>query len=238
MMEEDKLCSPKTFSAATSPIKDTLQLRYDSRELGKKLVSRDVQTDKYSAGGIFHSSSSSEKVQQAFFVEDAKLLIHQFVLSDRDRSNNGQYLNVLFGFKYFCELTNIFWFSVQVFGGKSGSRESNATKSTWGQITETVKEKLETVGRRGRRYSKEQGERWAPCGSGDSDHFLLQHLLLTGREMRGLRVDTTACLVWPSPASLTTNFSPTNKHSTRPRKRRWPWKPSTPSSTASTQTPC
>merc|ERR1719336_1252586 len=107
MMEDEKLCSPKTFSAATSPIKDTLQLRYDSRELGKKLVSRDVQTDKYSAGGIFHSSSSSEKV----------------------------------------------------FGGKSGSRESNATKSTWGQITETVKEKLETVGRRGRRYSKEQGER-------------------------------------------------------------------------------
>ena len=182
MMEEDKLCSPKTFSAATSPIKDTLQLRYDSRELGKKLVSRDVQTDKYSAGGIFHSSSSSEKVQQAFFVEDAKLLIHQFFLSNRDRSNNGQYLNVLFGFKYFCELTNIFWFSVQVFGGKSGSRESNATKSTWGQITETVKEKLETVGRRGRRYSKEQGERWAPCGSGDSDHFLLQHLFIINRE--------------------------------------------------------
>merc|ERR1719150_270933 len=107
MMEDDKATSSKTFSAATSPIKDTLQLRYDSRELGKKLVSRDVQTDKYSAGGIFHSSSSSEKV----------------------------------------------------FGGKSGSRESNATKSTWGQITETVKEKLETVGRRGRRYSKEQGER-------------------------------------------------------------------------------
>ena len=147
-------------------------------------------------------------VQQAFFVEDAKL---QWA---------------------------IFKCSVQVFGGKSGSRESNATKSTWGQITETVKEKLETVGRRGRRYSKEQGERWALCGSGDSDHFLLQHLLLTGREMRGLRVDTTACLVWLSPASLTTNFSPTNKHSTRPRKRRWPWKPSTPSSTASTQTPC
>ena len=37
---------------------------------------------------------------------------------------------------------------------KPGSRES---KSPWGQFTETVKEKLETV--RGRRYSKEQGER-------------------------------------------------------------------------------
>ena len=103
MMEEDKLCSPKTFSAATSPIKDTLQLRYDSRELGKKLVSRDVQTDKYSAGGIFHSSSSSEKVQQAFFVEDAKLLIHQFVLSKRDRSNNRKRLNVLFR----CSVANL-----------------------------------------------------------------------------------------------------------------------------------
>ena len=37
---------------------------------------------------------------------------------------------------------------------KTGSRES---KSPWGQFTETVKEKLDTV--RGRRYSKEQGER-------------------------------------------------------------------------------
>ena len=37
---------------------------------------------------------------------------------------------------------------------KISSRES---KSPWGQFTETVKEKLDTV--RGRRYSKEQGER-------------------------------------------------------------------------------
>ena len=58
MMEDDKLGSPKTFSAATSPIKDTLHLR----ELGKKLVSKDVQTEKYSSSGIFHRSSSSEKV--------------------------------------------------------------------------------------------------------------------------------------------------------------------------------
>ena len=57
MMEEDKL------SAATSPVKETA--RSGSRELwAKKLISRDVQTDKYSsAGGIFHSSSSSEKVK-------------------------------------------------------------------------------------------------------------------------------------------------------------------------------
>ena len=38
--------------------------------------------------------------------------------------------------------------------GKGGSRES---KSPWGQFTDTVKEKFETV--RGRRNSKEQGER-------------------------------------------------------------------------------
>jgi len=99
MMEDDKLCSPKTFSAATSPIKETI--RHGSRELVKKLISRDVQTEKYAGG--FNSSSSSEKVY-----------------------------NVT----------------------KAGSRES---KSPWGQFTETVKEKLETV--RGRRYSKEQGER-------------------------------------------------------------------------------
>lgn len=99
MMEDDKLCSPKTFSAATSPIKETI--RHGSRELVKKLISRDVQTEKYAGG--FNSSSSSEKV---------------------------------------CNVT------------KAGSRES---KSPWGQFTETVKEKLETV--RGRRYSKEQGER-------------------------------------------------------------------------------
>lgn len=61
MMEDDKLGSPKTFSAATSPIKDTLHLR----ELGKKLVSKDVQTEKYSSSGIFHRSSSSEKVSKA-----------------------------------------------------------------------------------------------------------------------------------------------------------------------------
>ena len=43
--------------------------------------------------------------------------------------------------------------------GKSGSRDSNS-RSTWGAITETFKEKLETVTRpRGRRYSKEQAER-------------------------------------------------------------------------------
>ena len=64
MMEDEKLCSPKTFSAATSPIKDSVQMRYGSRELGlvKKLVNRDVQTEKYQSSGIFHSSSSSEKV--------------------------------------------------------------------------------------------------------------------------------------------------------------------------------
>ena len=57
MMEEEKL------SATTSPVKETV--RSGSRELwAKKLVSRDMQTDKYSsAGGIFHSSSSSEKVK-------------------------------------------------------------------------------------------------------------------------------------------------------------------------------
>ena len=58
MMEDDKLCSPKTFSAATSPIKETI--RHGSRELVKKLISRDVQTEKYAGG--FNSSSSSEKV--------------------------------------------------------------------------------------------------------------------------------------------------------------------------------
>lgn len=64
-MEDEKLCSPKTFSAATSPIKDSHPMRYGSRELGlmKKLVNRDVQTEKYQTSGIFHSSSSSEKVQ-------------------------------------------------------------------------------------------------------------------------------------------------------------------------------
>ena len=65
MMEEEKLCSPKTFSAATSPIKDSYQLRYSSREISKKLVNRDVQTDKYktgTAGHALHSSTSSEKV--------------------------------------------------------------------------------------------------------------------------------------------------------------------------------
>ena len=63
--EEDKLCSPKTYSAATSPIKDPFSLRYGSREMAKKLVNRDVQTEKYGGhhgGGLFHSSSSSEKV--------------------------------------------------------------------------------------------------------------------------------------------------------------------------------
>ena len=46
-----------------------------------------------------------------------------------------------------------------MFGSKSGSRDNNS-KSTWGAITETFKEKLETVTRpRGRRYSKEQSER-------------------------------------------------------------------------------
>ena len=58
MMEEEKI------SATTSPVKETA--RSGSRELwaAKKLISRDVQTDKYSsAGGIFHSSSSSEKVK-------------------------------------------------------------------------------------------------------------------------------------------------------------------------------
>ena len=59
MMEDDKLCSPKTFSAATSPIKETI--RHGSRELVKKLISRDVQTEKYAGG--FNSSSSSEKVK-------------------------------------------------------------------------------------------------------------------------------------------------------------------------------
>lgn len=113
MMEEDKLCSPKTFSAATSPIKDQgVRSRQDSCELGRRLVSRDVQTEKFSSGsgaaGIFHSSSSSEKV----------------------------------------------------FGGKSGSREDRSKGGWVGQITETVREKLETVGvRRGRRYSKEQETR-------------------------------------------------------------------------------
>ena len=60
MMEEEKL------SAATSPVKETA--RSGSRELWtKKLISRDVQTDKYSsAAGIFHSSSSSEKVKIQF----------------------------------------------------------------------------------------------------------------------------------------------------------------------------
>ena len=57
MMEEDKLTSPKTFSAATSPIKDSI--KHGSRELAKKLISRDVQTEKYAG---FNSSSSSEKV--------------------------------------------------------------------------------------------------------------------------------------------------------------------------------
>ena len=59
MMEEDKLSSPKTYSAATSPIKDALQLR----EMRGRLVSKDVQTEKYSGSGIFHHSSSSEKVR-------------------------------------------------------------------------------------------------------------------------------------------------------------------------------
>lgn len=59
MMEDDKLSSPKTFSAATSPIKDTI--RHGSRELAKKLISRDVQTEKYAG---FNSSSSSEKVNK------------------------------------------------------------------------------------------------------------------------------------------------------------------------------
>ena len=64
MMEDDKLGSPKTFSAATSPIKDALHLR----ELGKKLVSKDVQTEKYSSSGIFHRSSSSEKVSKNIII--------------------------------------------------------------------------------------------------------------------------------------------------------------------------
>ena len=57
MMDEEKL------SAATSPVKESM--RSGSRELwAKKLISRDVQTEKYSsAAGIFHSSSSSEKVK-------------------------------------------------------------------------------------------------------------------------------------------------------------------------------
>ena len=61
MMDEEKL------SAATSPVKEST--RSGSRELwAKKLISRDVQTDKYSsAAGIFHSSSSSEKVKSHFF---------------------------------------------------------------------------------------------------------------------------------------------------------------------------
>ena len=50
---------------------------------------------------------------------------------------------------------SIYYLSLQVYNvNKAGSRES---KSPWGQFTETVKEKFETV--RGRRYSKEQGER-------------------------------------------------------------------------------
>ena len=71
MMEDDKLGSPKTFSAATSPIKETLHLR----ELGKKLVSKDVQTERYSSSGIFHRSSSSEKVNTKHNIYSLGVLI-------------------------------------------------------------------------------------------------------------------------------------------------------------------
>lgn len=57
MMEEDKLASSKAISAATSPVKDSV--KHGSRDLAKKLISRDVQTEKYAG---FNSSSSSEKV--------------------------------------------------------------------------------------------------------------------------------------------------------------------------------
>jgi hypothetical protein len=67
MMEEDKVTSAKTFSAATSPIKDTL--KNGSRELVKKFTSRDVHTEKYAG---LNSSSSSEKVS----IECVELSIH------------------------------------------------------------------------------------------------------------------------------------------------------------------
>ena len=67
MMEEDKVTSSKAFSAATSPIKDTI--KNGSRELVKKLTSRDVHTEKYAG---FNSSSSSEKVS----IEYVDLSIH------------------------------------------------------------------------------------------------------------------------------------------------------------------
>ena len=58
MMEDYKTASsPKSVSAATSPIKDTI--KHGSGNLVKKLISRDSQTEKYTG---FNSSSSSEKV--------------------------------------------------------------------------------------------------------------------------------------------------------------------------------
>ena len=97
--DQDKFASPKTHSTATSPIKESL--RYGSRELVKKFISRDAQTEHKFP---LNSSSSSERV-----------------------------------------------YSVT----KGGSRES---RSPWGQFTETVREKLDTV--RGRRHSKEQTDRY------------------------------------------------------------------------------
>ena len=71
MMEEEKL------SATTSPVKETARS-------GSKLISRDVQTDKYSsAAGIFHSSSSSEKVKSHFYFYTFLILIQLSVISSK-----------------------------------------------------------------------------------------------------------------------------------------------------------
>ena len=115
---------------------------------------------------------------------------------------------------------------------KTGSRES---KSPWGQFTETVKEKLDTV--RGRRYSKEQGERdqrpdSSEVSSRRSENVVFVLVWENIKVLAGRRVATTLTLGAGSALDLERTEQGRRLCSTRTRRRRsQSWTPCSPATT-------